>query len=76
MTNFVEVIKQCESASGNGSKAIIRSAIITMDDDAKRLVIEAMNPFRVFGIKKVTMPKKALGIIFSFSSIFRNVFVP
>lgn len=56
MTNFVEVIKACESASGGGSKAIIKDALATADSIAKRLIKETLDPYRVFGIRKFALP--------------------
>lgn len=56
MTNFVDIIKACEAASGAGTKNTIKAALSTADDTAKRLLNEALNPFRVFGVRKYDMP--------------------
>jgi DNA ligase-1 len=52
MTNFVQVIKACEAANGAGTKKAILDALKTADKDAQRLIKEALDPYRVFGIKK------------------------
>jgi|SRR5579859_539403 len=57
MTNFVKVIKACESASGAGTKETIKAALKTADPTAVRLIAEALNPYRVFGIRKYDRPK-------------------
>lgn len=54
--NFVNVIKQCESASGNGTKDTIKKAIQEMDAGCRTLVKYAMDPFLVFGVKKYDEP--------------------
>lgn len=54
--NFVNVIKQCESASGDGTKAAIKKAIQEMDAGCRVLVKYAMDPFLVFGVKKYDEP--------------------
>lgn len=54
--NFVNVIKQCESASGDGTKAAIKKAIQEMDAGCRILVKYAMDPFLVFGVKKYDEP--------------------
>lgn len=56
MSNFVKVIKACESAGGAGKKAAIKAALTGADDIAKRLIAEALNPYRVFGVKKFKQP--------------------
>ena len=56
MTNFVEVIQACEHANGAGTKKIIQAALKTADPIAQRLISEAMNPYRVFGVRKFDMP--------------------
>lgn len=54
--NFVQVLKECESAGGAGSKLIIANALAKLDDDGRRLVAYALNPYLVFGIKKFNPP--------------------
>lgn len=54
--NFVEVIKLCEQASGAGSKATIQAALAQADLLAKYLITEALDPYRVFGVKQFDMP--------------------
>lgn len=54
--NFVEIIKQCENANGAGSKKIIQSAIRYSDDDSYYLICQALNPYRVFGVRKYDYP--------------------
>lgn len=56
MSNFVEVIKECEAAGGAGTKNAIKDALIKADPIAQRLINEALNPFRVFGVRKYDMP--------------------
>jgi len=56
MTNFVSILKQCEAATGSGSKKVIAGLIAQMDIDAQRLTLEALTAYRVFGIKKYVMP--------------------
>lgn len=57
MSNFVQVIKTCESAGGAGSKLVIREALATMDQIALRLIREGLNKYRVYGVKKFDAPK-------------------
>lgn len=56
MSNFVEVIKACEEANGAGTKKIIQDALKTADPIAQKLIHYAMDPFRVFGIRKYDLP--------------------
>jgi len=56
MSNFIEVIKQCQAAGGAGSKKVIMEAIATADFIAKDLIKEALDPYRVFGVKKYPAP--------------------
>ena len=58
MTNFVNVIKACEAANGAGTKKIIFAALETLDEVGKRLVKEALDPYRVFGVRKFDTPAK------------------
>ena len=55
--NFVDVIKQCESAGGAGTKKVIQAALGGADAHSRRLIKEALNPYRVFGIRKYDFPK-------------------
>jgi len=56
MSNFVEIIKACEGAGGAGKKATIKTALGKADKIALRLMAEALNPYRVFGVKKFKQP--------------------
>jgi DNA ligase-1 len=58
MTNFVSIIKACESASGAGTKKTIQAALTKADSTAQRLIAEALNPYRVFGVRKYDQPTK------------------
>ena len=60
MSNFVEVIKRCESANGAGTKKMIMEALASADDVAQRLIFEALNPYRVFGVRKYDAPDQYL----------------
>ena len=59
MSNFVEVIKECEAASGAGTKKTIQAALAKADSIAQRLIKEALDPYRIFGVKKFDMPTVA-----------------
>lgn len=59
MSNFVEIIKACESASGAGSKKVIKQALEKADHVAKTLICAALDPYQVFGVKKFDMPVTA-----------------
>jgi DNA ligase-1 len=56
MSNFIQIIKACESAHGAGSKQTIINALKTADETAKMLLKEALDPYRVFGVKQYVMP--------------------
>jgi DNA ligase-1 len=56
MSNFVQVIKAAESAGGAGTKKAIVAALQQADKNTWRLIWEAQNPFRVFGVRKFDMP--------------------
>ena len=56
MSNFVEVLKACESASGAGTKETIQNALATIDAIGLRLLNECMNSYRVFGVRKYDEP--------------------
>lgn len=57
--NFKQVIEDCEQANGAGTKKIIQAALAKADPTARRLIFEALNPYRVFGVKKFDMPEFA-----------------
>lgn len=59
MSNFIEIIKECQDAGGAGSKKVIMAAIAKADDTAKLLIKEALDPYRVFGVKKYPEPTAA-----------------
>jgi DNA ligase-1 len=50
--NFVSVIKECETAGGAGTKEMIKAALKKSDLVTQRLISEALNPYRVFGVRK------------------------
>ncbi len=52
IASFVKVLKSCESASGEGSKKIIKEAIAGLDKTGQELFKYAMDPFLIYGIKK------------------------
>lgn len=56
MLNFVEVIDQCQAAGGAGSKKVIQEALSKADQNARNLVVAALNPYVVFGVKQYDMP--------------------
>lgn len=56
MSNFSQIIETCQTASGAGSKEVIKQAVASADHTARRLMREAMDPFRVFGVKKFDIP--------------------
>lgn len=56
MSNFVQVITACENANGSGTKKIIQAALATADQTTQRLIKEALDPYRVFGVRKYDMP--------------------
>jgi DNA ligase-1 len=57
ITNFVQVIKACEAAGGAGTKKAIQVALAKADPIAQRLIKEALDPYRVFGVKKFDAPE-------------------
>jgi ATP-dependent DNA ligase len=59
-SNFMSIIKRCEAAKGAGSKQIIAKALSECDFLASRLIKEALNPYRVFGVRKIEMPLTAV----------------
>lgn len=50
--NFVSVIQECESANGAGTKAAIVEALKKANPTTQRLISEALNPYRTFGVRK------------------------
>lgn len=54
--NFENVIKACEQAGGAGSKKIIQAELAKADHSARMLIYEALNPYRVFNVKKFDKP--------------------
>ena len=50
--NFVNVIKECEGAQGAGTKEMIKAALKQSNSVTQRLINEALNPYRVFGVRK------------------------
>ena len=59
MTNFASIIKRCEEAQGAGTKKIIQDALRECDDLAIRLIHAAMDPYRVYGVRKYDAPQVA-----------------
>jgi DNA ligase-1 len=55
-SNFKEIIHTCENTTGSGSKKIIQEVLAKSDPIAQRLIYEALNSYRVFGIKKWNEP--------------------
>lgn len=58
---FVEVLKECESAGGAGSKKVIQAALGKLDADGRRLMRYALDPYTVFGVKKYDPPARYAG---------------
>ena len=58
MTNFVDVVKACENAGGAGTKNAIKDALSMADKPAQNLIAEALNSYRVFGVRKFDRPTK------------------
>ncbi len=58
MKKFVEIINYCiaQKGSGEGSKDRIQDAVSKLTDDGKKLVAEAMSPYRRFNVKKFDEP--------------------
>ena len=55
LQSFVSVIKACQAT---GVKKEKLAALATLDETGKRLCVEAMSPFRVFGVKKYPEPQR------------------
>lgn len=56
MSNFTRIITICQSASGAGSKQVIKDALAELDSTGQTLIKYAMDPFLVYGVKKFDMP--------------------
>lgn len=56
MTNFVQIIKQCEAASGAGSKKVIQAVLAMADQNARDLITAALDPYQTFGVRQYEMP--------------------
>lgn len=56
ITNFVQVIKLCQGASGAGKKDVIKAALSTADENAKALIWHALNPYITYGVRKWDKP--------------------
>jgi DNA ligase-1 len=54
--NFVTVLKECESATGDGSKKAIQVSLGKLDANGRRLMAAAMDPYKVYGVKKFEQP--------------------
>jgi DNA ligase 1 len=67
MKTFVEAISQAEQFPTKKEKF---EALTGMDQDAQRLVHEALNPYRVFGVRKYDWPKTFMTKDLSFSRFF------
>lgn len=58
IASFVNVLKACEAAGGAGSKAVIKETLATLDHEGQELYKMAMDPFKVYGVKKYPVPLK------------------
>ena len=67
MKTFVEAIKQAEKFSTKKEKF---AALTGMDKDGQRLVREALDPYRVFGVRKYDAPSKFNSEDASFAKFF------
>ena len=56
ITNFVKVLKACQSASGAGKKAVIQAALALADEHTRSLVWHALNPYLTYGVRKWEKP--------------------
>lgn len=56
MSNFVNVIKACESASGAGTKKTIQAALSKSTEKTQALIHAAMDPYKVYGVRKLDPP--------------------
>lgn len=73
MTNFVDIIKMCESANGAGTKDTIKNALTIADNIAQKLIHYAMDPFRVYGVRKYDTPTKAAEHDADFNIVFETL---
>lgn len=56
---FVSNITTCQNTSGNGSRKILLQCIKNMDNDiCKKLLVNALSPYRIFNQKKIVLPKE------------------
>jgi len=53
---FAEVLKECQEAGGAGTKKIIQAALAKLDGPGRGLMRYAMDPYKVFGVKKFDRP--------------------
>jgi DNA ligase-1 len=53
---FVEVLKECQSAVGAGSKKVIQAALAKLDEEGRELMKLTLNPYIVLGVKKYDRP--------------------
>jgi DNA ligase 1 len=56
MSNFRQVIEQCQEAGGAGSKQVIQAALGSADPVARELITYALDPYITFGLKQYDMP--------------------
>lgn len=54
---FVDVLKECESANGAGSKKVIQSALAKLDATGRKLTRYMMDPYTTFGVKAFDQPQ-------------------
>ena len=73
MTNFVDVIKACENAGGAGTKNAIKDALAMADQPAQNLISEALNSYRVFGVRKFDRPAQYASSDGSISIVFETL---
>lgn len=67
---FAEVLKECQEAGGAGTKKIIQAALAKLDVDGRRLMSYAMDPYKVFGVKKFDRPTSYAGADSSIDSFY------
>lgn len=53
---FVDVLKECENAGGDGSKKVIQAALAKLDADGRKLLRYTMDPYKQFYVKKYDEP--------------------
>lgn len=54
---FVEVLKEAEAATGAGTKKAIQEALAKLDSLGRDLMRYAMDPYKVFGVRKYDQPE-------------------